>query len=118
MIMQLVITSIAVLGLVGGSVLAAETPSQTTPQQPAEMVNPFAWMIMTNQQYPNAQRMNLARPEAYVVFINPMNYGQFMNPATYGQFMAPQFYMQFADPNNTMAWMNPAAYGAYMNPAS
>jgi len=117
MISKIIAPLVLALGLGSGVAFATEVPA-TTATQPAEVFNPMAFMGMTNTTAPNAQQMNLARPEGYQVFMNPMNYGQFMNPATYGQFMSPQFYMQFADPNNMMAWMNPNAYSAYMNPAS
>ncbi len=116
MIKKIAATLVLGLALMGGQAYAADAPATGT-ANPTEMMNPFAWMGVMNSQ-PNVQRMNLARPEGYTVFMNPMNYPQFMNPATYGQFMTPQFYMQFADPNNMMAWMNPAAYSAYMNPST
>jgi len=121
MIKKIIAPLVFVLGMGSGAAFATEapvTPGAQSTTQPAEMLNPMAFMGMTNPAAANAQQMNLARPEGYQVFMNPMNYGQFMNPATYGQFMSPQFYMQFADPNNMMAWMNPNAYSAYMNPAS
>jgi len=103
----------------GLNAYAAETTQQSQPAA-NQVVNPMEWMnmmpMMGNQQ--NVNSMNLARPEGWSVFMNPMNYPAMMNPATYGQFMNPQFYMQFADPNNMMAWMNPAAYGQFMNPSS
>jgi hypothetical protein len=117
MIRTIIVSAVLALGLGSASAFATEAPA-TGSAQPAEMFNPMAMMGMMNMGAANAQQMNLARPEGYQVFMNPMNYGQFMNPATYGQFMTPQFYMQFADPNNMMAWMNPAAYSAYMNPAA
>lgn len=116
MIKKIFVPLLFALSLGTASAYEATAPATGT-ANPAEMANPFAWMGMMNTQ-PSAQGMNLARPEGYTVFMNPMNYPQFMNPATYGQFMTPQFYMQFADPNNMMAWMNPAAYAAFMNPAT
>ena len=99
------LVSIALVTALGmGTAYAADAQAPAAgAANPAEMMNPFAWMGVYNNQVPNVQRLNLARPEGYAVFMNPMNYGQFMNPATYGQFMTPQFYMQFADPNNMMA---------------
>ncbi len=117
MINKIVASIVLVLGLGMGNAYAAETPAAGT-ANPMDMMKPMSWMGVYNNQVPNVQGMNLARPEGYAVFMNPMNYHQFMNPATYGQFMRPEFYMQFADPNNMMAWMNPASYAAYMNPAT
>ncbi len=116
MIKKIIAPLVLAFSLGTGNAIAADAPAAGA--NPTDMFNPMAWMNMYNTQVPNVQRMNLARPEGYAVFMNPMNYHQFMNPATYGQFMTPQFYMQFADPNNMMAWMNPAAYSAYMNPST
>ena len=81
MIKQIIVPLVLVLGLGSGTAFATEAPA-ANPAQPAEMANPFAWMGMMNAGVPNAQPMNLARPEGYQAFMNPMNYGQFMNPAT------------------------------------
>lgn len=116
MIKQTLVSALLAIGLAAGAVSANNATDTTSNPQAATVANPMPWMGMMNTPGASAQQLNLARPEGYAVFMNPMNYGQFMNPATYAQFMSPQFYMQFADPNNMMAWMNPASYQAYMNP--
>lgn len=83
MIKKIIVPLVLALGLGSGSVFAAE-PAATAPVPSADMMNPFSWMGMMNAGVPNVQQMNLARPEGYAVFMNPMNYHQFMNPATYG----------------------------------
>ena len=102
--------------LAGGNAHATGTDTANDTAQAAQTPNPMAWMAMMYPPGTGMPQLNLARPEAYTMFMNPMNYGQFMNPATYSHFMSPAFYMQFADPHHMMAWMNPNAYAAYMNP--
>ena len=116
MIKQFLVPALLVLTFAAGVASANEPAASGNAPQTAQTYNPMAWMNMMNTPAAGVHQLNLARPEGYNVFMNPMNYGQFMNPATYSQFMTPQFYMQFADPNNLMAWMNPNAYAMYMNP--
>ena len=57
------------------------TPAQTASENTGNSTfNPMAaWMpMMGNQQ--NFNSVNLARPEGWSVFMNPMNYPAMMNP--------------------------------------
>ena len=116
MFKQLFTAAVIAFLLAGSNAYASSTDTANDSSQAGQASAPMAWMGMGHPPATGTQQLNLARPEGYGVFMNPMNYGQFMNPATYAQFMSPAFYMQFADPNNLMAWMNPNAYAAYMNP--
>jgi len=118
MIKQILAPVLLTLSLTTSGAYANSAADTSSNPPSTEAVNPMAWMGTMNTPAAGPHQLNLARPEGYAAFMNPMNYGQFMNPATYAQFMSPQFYMQFADPNNMAAWMNPASYQAYMNPNS
>ena len=64
----------------------------------------------------NTPKFNLATPNGWSVFMNPLTYAQMMNPATYAQMLSPAFYMQFINPQNWLSWFNPTAYSNWFNP--
>ena len=80
MIKKIIAPIVLALGLGTGSAYAVGAPATgnaygapaTGAANPAEMMNPFAWMGKMNSQ-PNVQHMNLARPEGDSGVRKPMN---------------------------------------------